>query len=347
MADVNPQNGFCSKTKTFHSLRSPAPLPPPTQPYSITDYTLSLLRSTTAFSPSTTDFLIDSTTGHCLSFADFINQFQSLSASLITKFPSISNNQVALIISPSSIHIPVIYFALLSLGITVSPVNPISTQSELNDLVSLSKPVIAFSTSDVASKLPLSIPLGTIIIDSPQFRSMLQKSRSSFKFSQVKQSDIAAILYSSGTTGRIKGVELTHRNFMAITSSSHYNKFVRDENENTPHPVSLFPLPLFHVFGFFMMIRAISLGETLVLMKRFDFENMLKAVEKYKVTYMPVSPPLVVAMAKSDLVSKYDLSSLVLIGCGGAPLGKEVANSFAARFPDVQVVQVFAVHSTL
>lgn len=347
MADassVNPQNGFCSKTKIFQSLRSPAPLPPPSQPLSITDYTLSLLRSNTAFSPSTTPFLIDCATGHRLSYSDFIRQLQSLSAALITKFPSLAKNQVALIVSPTSFHIPVLYFSLLSLGVTVSPVNPISTKSELADLVRLSNPVIAFATSSVASKLPSSFPLGTIIIDSPQFLSMLQHPRSSFSFRQVKQSDTAGILYSSGTTGKIKGVELSHRNFIAITSASHQDKFVKDENP--PHPVSLFPLPLFHVFGFFMLIRAASFGETLVLMERFDFENMLKAVEKYKVTYMPVSPPLVVAMAKSDLVPKYDLSSLLLIGSGGAPLGKEVAKSFTARFPHVEIVQGFGMTET-
>lgn len=113
-----------------------------------------------------------------------------------------------------------------------------------------------------------------------------------------------------------------------------------DSLENEPDPVSLFTLPLFHVFGFFMLIRAISMGETLVLMQRFDFEGMLKAVERYKITYMPVSPPLIVALAKSELVKKYDLSSLTLLGCGGAPLGKEVAENFNARFPDVEIVQV-------
>uniref|UniRef100_A0A5B7AUD0 Putative 4-coumarate--CoA ligase-like 9 n=1 Tax=Davidia involucrata TaxID=16924 RepID=A0A5B7AUD0_DAVIN len=88
-----------------------------------------------------------------------------------------------------------------------------------------------------------------------------------------------------------------------------------------------------------MLIRAAALGETLVLMERFDFEGMLRAVEKYKVTYMPVSPPLVVAMAKSDVVSKYDLSSLQLLGCGGAPLGKEVSERFNDRFPNIVIVQ--------
>lgn len=89
-----------------------------------------------------------------------------------------------------------------------------------------------------------------------------------------------------------------------------------------------------------MLIRAFALGETLVLMERFDFVKMLEAVEKYKVTYMPVSPPLVVAMCKSDLVANYDLSSLQLLGCGGAALGKEISERFTARFSNVEIVQV-------
>lgn len=82
------------------------------------------------------------------------------------------------------------------------------------------------------------------------------------------------------------------------------------------------------------------MGETLVLMQRFDFEGMLKAVERYKISMMPVSPPLVVALAKSELVNKYDLSSLRILGCGGAPLGEQVADNFKAKFPNVEISQV-------
>lgn len=88
------------------------------------------------------------------------------------------------------------------------------------------------------------------------------------------------------------------------------------------------------------------MGETLVLMERFDFEAMLRAVEKYGVTYMPVSPPLVVALANSELAQKYDLSSLRLLGSGGAPLAKEVAEKFIAKFPNVEIVQVRGKAST-
>nr|GEU48035.1 4-coumarate--CoA ligase-like 9 [Tanacetum cinerariifolium] len=307
---MNSKNGFNPTTKTFHSLRPPAPLPPPSQPLSITDYTLSILRSNPSYSPST-PFLIDSTSHNTLTYSSFIHQFQSLATSLLTSYPTLTKNDVAFIVSPTSLHIPVLYFALLSIGVTVSPVNPLSTKTELTDLIKLTNPVIAFATSASAKKLlpdasSFRFRLGLIIIDSPEFNLMLeckQINKTGYKYVKVKQSDTAAVLYSSGTTGRIKGVELTHRNFVAITTSVNQSRFVKDESDDTViHPISIYPLPLFHVFGFFMLIRSFSFGETLVLMERFDFEEM------FKVTYIPVSPPLVVEMAKSEIVQGFGMT---------------------------------------
>lgn len=134
---------------------------------------------------------------------------------------------------------------------------------------------------------------------------------------------------------------MTHQNLIALISGFYYN---RNLNANEPeiHKISLFTLPLFHVFGFFMLIRAAAMGETVVLMERFDFEGMLRAVEKYKVNYMPVSPPLIVAFVKSELINRYDLSSLLMLACGGAPLGKDVADKFKEKFPHVDIIQVGA-----
>lgn len=152
--------------------------------------------------------------------------------------------------------------------------------------------------------------------------------------SGIRQTDPAAILYSSGTTGRVKGVALSHRNFIALTAA-----YVANEPPADKPRVGLFTVPLFHVFGTFMMVRNVAMGHTTVLMDRFDFANMLRAVERYRVEYIPVSPPLVVALAKSEIVSNYDLSSLEGLGCGGAPLGKEVTEKFRERFPNVEISQ--------
>ena len=60
----------------------------------------------------------------------------------------------------------------------------------------------------------------------------------------------------------------------------------------------------------------------------------------YRVTLLPAAPPVLVAMIKSKEARHGDLSSLLVIGVGGAPLGREVAERFVAVFPNVQIVQV-------
>ncbi|KAL9372804.1 hypothetical protein Peur_035048 [Populus x canadensis] len=345
MESINPRTGFCQQTKTFHSLRPPTPFPPPHQPLSITHFILSLLQSSTVPTTTTTYLTIPST-GESITYSQAIDQIHSLSSSLKNHY-SLNNKDVAFVLCPPSLHVPVLYLSLMYLGVIISPANPLSSDSELAHQIQLCKPKIAFATSQTAHKLP-SLPLGTILIDSPEFTSLLTQPKPQAKQPRVEvsQSDIAAILYSSGTTGRVKGVALTHRNLIALISGFHHNMKEPEPNQPEQPPVSLFILPLFHVFGFFMSINAFSRGETLVLMERFDFLQMLKHVEKYRVTYMPVSPPLIVAFVKSDLTEKYDLSSLRSLGCGGAPLGKEVADKFKEKFPHVEIVQGYGLTET-
>ncbi|XP_024044973.1 4-coumarate--CoA ligase-like 9 isoform X2 [Citrus clementina] len=344
---IDPNTGYCSETKTYYSLRPNVPLPPPSEPLSITQYALSLLRSSTTTTSATT-FLVDATTGESVSYGEFLRQVHSLSRSLKTRF-SLSKNDVAYILSLASLHVPILYFSLLSLGVVISPANPLSSTSEVSHQIQLSKPSIAFATSHTSHKLPSN--LRTILMDSPEFISLLNQNEDVADFANsnmtVYQSDPAAILYSSGTTGKVKGVLLSHLNVIAIIAGYYHVTEETDPNEGPPpHPVSFFTLPMFHVFGFFMLVRAASKGETLVFMERFDFEKMLKAVENYRVTYMPVSPPLIVAFINSKLTDKYDLSSLQLLGCGGAPLGKEVTLKFKEKFPNVEIRQGYGLTET-
>ncbi|TYH61592.1 hypothetical protein ES332_D07G062900v1 [Gossypium tomentosum] len=336
---MDPKTGFCRQTGIYSCLRPPVPLPPISQPLSAAEFCFSIFNST--FTDGATTFSVNTTTGKTLSYSQFVSQVRSLTYSLQQRY-SLSQNDVAFILSPPSIHIPVVYFALLSLGLVVSPANPLSSNSEIAHQIQLSKPVVAFVTSETSHKIP-SLKHGTVLLDSPEFPSLLTQSNivnGITKSVKVNQSDTAAILYSSGTTGRVKGVMMTHRNLIAMMTVIHHQNTNQGQgNEKPPRSVTFFTVPLFHVFGFFMLLAVVLLGNTVVLVERFDFEEMLRAVEKYKVTGMPVSPPLVVAFVKSDLTRKYDLSSLQRLGCGGAPLGKDIAMRFNEKFPGVLLVQ--------
>ena len=76
---------------------------------------------------------------------------------------------------------------------------------------------------------------------------------------------------------------------------------------------------------------AIYRGVTLVNMPRFDLEQFLQIVEKYKITCLNLVPPLVLALSKHPLVDNYDVSSIRLISSGAAPLGQELEQACADR----------------
>ncbi|XP_022729604.1 4-coumarate--CoA ligase-like 9 isoform X2 [Durio zibethinus] len=343
---MDPNTGFCYQTGIYSSLNAPIPLPPTNQPLSVAEYCISLLHSTSTSGATT--FVVNATTGQTLTYSQFVSQVRSLAYCLQKRY-SLSQNDVAFILSPPSLHIPVLYFALMSLGIIVSPANPLGSNSEIAHQIQLSKPAIAFATSQTSHKIP-SLKRGTILLDSPEFLSLLTQSNidnNTIKPVKVNQSDLAAILYSSGTTGRVKGVMMTHRNLIAMMAAIHHSNTTEGNvSDKPPQSVTFFTVPLFHVFGFFMLLGAVLSADTVVLMERFEFEEMLRAVEKYKITDMPVSPPLVVAFVKSDLTKKYDLSSLQMLGCGGAPLGQEVARQFNEKFPNVLLVQGYGLTET-
>lgn len=328
---MDPKSGYCSETGTFHSLRPPVNLPPATAPLSAASYALSI-QSTSSWSVQTSA-LINSATGDRLSYSDFHNKVRTLSASLQTII-GLKRSSTAFILSPTSINIPILYFSLLSIGVVISPANPVSTPSEISRQIKLSKPVIAFATSETCNKLP-KLRYRTILIDSPEFESMMTCSVSQLSIAEVSQSDVAAIMYSSGTTGQVKGVMLTHRNLIAIVA-----EYFAVRPLWTSQARLLYTVRYFHIFGLFYCLKSVALSETVVLMPKFDFKNMLRAVEEFRVTNIAVAPPVVVAMLKGDVTDGYDLSSLEAVGSGGAPLGKDVIKAFKDKFPSVCLFQV-------
>lgn len=137
---------------------------------------------------------------------------------------------------------------------------------------------------------------------------------------------LAALPWSSGTSGKPKAVMLTHENLVA---QLHQFLAVQHHQAGSVH---LAVLPFFHIYGLVLiLLAALWKGCTLIVMPRFELEAFLTALARYRVTLAPVVPPIIVALAKHPLVEQFDLSSLRNVMSGAAPLGADVEEACARR----------------
>ncbi|GFF30205.1 4-coumarate--CoA ligase-like 7 [Aspergillus udagawae] len=146
-----------------------------------------------------------------------------------------------------------------------------------------------------------------------------------------------ALNYSSGTTGRPKGVEITHKNYVANMLQYNYMFYLNpDWKERSARARWLCFLPMYHAMAQNIFIAAALSREVPVyIMPKFDFLKMLEYVGKFRISDLILVPPVVVALAKHPAVKsgKYDLSSVEAIGSGAAPLGREVCEEVEALWP--------------
>jgi len=137
---------------------------------------------------------------------------------------------------------------------------------------------------------------------------------------------LVTLPYSSGTTGKPKGVMLTHRNLVANLAQC----LAVDPIGGGERVIAV--LPFFHIYGMVVVMGAcLRAGATLVTLPRFDLEQFLATMQDYRITKAYLVPPIVLALAKHPLVDEYDLSSLESIFSGAAPLGDEVARGCEER----------------
>jgi long-chain acyl-CoA synthetase len=139
--------------------------------------------------------------------------------------------------------------------------------------------------------------------------------------------DTAVLLYTSGTTGRPKGAELSHFN-MLHNAEYTATRLLRLSEET----VALCCLPLFHSFGQTVMHNAtLSAGGTVVLMPRFEPQAALQLMERRKVSFFGGVPTMYFALLHQPGAERHDLSALRFCVCGGAPMPVEVMRAFDER----------------
>lgn len=336
---LDQKSGFCKSTSIFYSKREPMALPP-NQFLDVTSFISSQPhRGKTIF--------VDAVTGRRLSFSELWLGVERVAACLYAL--GVRKGNVVLILSPNSILFPVVSLSVMSLGAIITTVNPINTSGEIATQIGDSRPVLAFTTSQLVSKLANS-NLPVVLMDENhvpsqthekrmkivgRLETMIETESSESRVKQrLDQDDTAALLYSSGTTGTSKGVMLTHRNLIALVQA-YRARFGLEQR-------TVCTIPMCHVYGFGSFATGlIALGWTIVVLPKFEMAQLLSAVEIHRSSYLSLVPPIVVAMVNgaNEINSKYDLSSLHTVVAGGAPLSREVTEKFVEKYPTVKILQ--------
>jgi acyl-CoA synthetase (AMP-forming)/AMP-acid ligase II len=325
------------RTESTMTIRSPHP-PVPLSGLRLTEYVLAR-----AAEFGDKPAIIDGVTGRELSYRELKTAIGRCAAELAHQ--GVGPGDVLALAGPNCPGYCVVFHAAAMAGAAVSTINPVAPAVEIASQLRhsgarwLAGPAALMREKGrlaaVAAGLNSAAALefgeadGAIDIGAAPPCAAARTAR------QMGADDLAYLPYSSGTTGLPKGVMISHRNLVANLCQA------RAVHQIRPADVVLAALPWFHIFGLLTSMNlALREGATIVTMPRFELAELLRLVQKHRVTQVTVVPPMVLALAKQPHVADYDTSSLRLIVSGAAPLSAELAGACALRL-GCKVIQAY------
>ncbi|KAK7502850.1 hypothetical protein BaRGS_00005799 [Batillaria attramentaria] len=242
------------------------------------------------------------------------------------------------IFAPNSVENALLILATHAIGATVHAPNPASLPGELRRQLGLSDAPLIVTVPELLAPVKEAVA-GTdvrIIVIGPRDGNLNYLDLLALGSGDVTlppppadpSKVIASLLFSSGTTGLPKGVQITQRNIMAfIFIYEAFDGRQIDEKDT----VVLF-LPFFHVYGQVVtLLTGLAHGCRHVIMSKFEMVPFLTFCQRYKATVLFLVPPVIIGMVNFPGLSKYDLSTVRMVTTGAAPLGQEVEQQFVKK----------------
>ncbi|MER6712391.1 MULTISPECIES: 4-coumarate--CoA ligase family protein [unclassified Streptomyces] len=280
-----------------------------------------------------TPALIDGTDGTTLSYEQ-VDRFHRRVAAALAE-AGVRKGDVLALHSPNTVAFPTAFYAATRAGATVTTVHPLATAQEFAKQLTdcAARWIITVSPLLDIARRAAELAGGVreiFLCDSATgHRSLIDMLATTAPEPQIAidpAEDVAALPYSSGTTGTPKGVMLTHRQIATNLAQLH------PAIPAGPGERVLAVLPFFHIYGLTALMNApLRQGATVVVLPRFDLEQFLAAIQNHRITALYVAPPIVLALAKHPAVAQYDLSSLKYVVSAAAPLDARLATACSAR----------------
>ncbi|MEV0964090.1 MULTISPECIES: 4-coumarate--CoA ligase family protein [unclassified Streptomyces] len=287
--------------------------------------------------------LVDGTGGTTLTYAQLDSYHRRLAAAFADA--GVRKGDVLALHSPNTVAYPVVFYAATRAGASVTTVHPLATAEEFAKQLrdSSARWIVTVSPLLEAARRAAELAGGieeVFVCDAAEgHRSILGMLGSTAPEPDVAvdpAEDVAALPYSSGTTGVPKGVMLTHESI--ATNLAQLDPVLPMK----PGDRILAVLPFFHIYGLTALMNApLRRGATVVVLPRFDLDQFLAAIEKHRINALYVAPPIVLALAKHPAVARYDLSSLEYVVSAAAPLDAGLARACSERLGLPPVLQAY------
>lgn len=246
---------------------------------------------------------------------------------------------------PNVVEFAALYYGCLLAGAVVVPMNPLLKEREVTYYVQDSDARLLFGWHECSEAAAAGTWAGgaqCVLVHPDSFLpSLPDVAGPPGTAVERADTDTAVVLYTSGTTGRPKGAELTHANLRE-------NAKVMAETvlRLSPSDVVLGALPLFHTFGqTCAMNTAFLKGACLTLLPRFDPEDALRIIGRDRVTVFEGVPTMYFALLQQARGSWFDTGSLRLCVSGGAALPVEVLHAFEKAF-DCPILEGYGLSET-
>ena len=234
------------------------------------------------------------------------------------------------ILSPNCAEFVISFYGIARIGAIVTTINSGYRELEISHQINDSQCSVIIVHQDLVLTLdkalslsqlePIIITLGS---DESEFWNLIETTPPMETEVEIDASnDLAALPYSSGTTGLSKGVMLSHFNLVSnvqqLVGLSGKAKFLHDD-------VVLVHLPLFHIYGMNVLMNGcIAVGATQVMMGRFDMVEFLDLIQNNRINKLFSVPPVGLGLTQFPNISDWNLSSLELSLFGAAPLSSEL-----------------------
>jgi long-chain acyl-CoA synthetase len=279
--------------------------------------------------------IIDASCQRRLSYAEYGELVETLARGFIAA--GLKPGEVLAIFLPNSWEFCAAYHAATLAGAIPTLLNPTFREREVRFQLENSRAVMLVSDAPNLAGINLSgLPNLRRVYTTRQpaaasqpFANLLQPTTIALpKLDQPSDQALAALPYSSGTTGLPKGVMLSHFNLVANVF-----QFIAPHGTAMNHDiVSLCFLPLYHIYGLNVMLNPVlTLGATLVLMPRFNVPQVVSLIAEEGITMMATVPPALNALCQAAEAGQFPKNHTVhWVKSGAAPLAPELARHFTA-----------------